>query len=81
MSVFIKDDMLFKPYLTMGGHQCIMQTERGKISVRYGGYGVIARPKTPYEVWYPTKDTPTGNQTANDIWDYINEGILEKNLS
>lgn len=80
MSVFIKDDMLFKPYITMGGHQCIMQTERGKISVRYGGYGIISSTKEPYEVWYPTEDTPIRNQSSDDIWNYINEGIATKNL-
>ena len=68
----IKDDMIFKPYQTMGGWQCIMNTKKGKISVRLGGHGLIANSNKPYEVWYPTEDTPIGEQTADDIWNYIN---------
>jgi hypothetical protein len=66
----IKDDMIFKPYI-FGGWQCIMMTRIGKISVRYGGYGLITEHGKPYEVWYPTEDAPIGSQTADDIWDYI----------
>jgi len=68
---FIRDDMLFKPYETMGGWQCIMNTKRGKISVRYGSPGLFVTVEYPYEVWYPTDDAPIGNQSAENIWDYI----------
>ena len=71
MDELIKDDMIFKPYSTMGGWQCIMNTERGKISVRYIGRGLITDKDHPYEVWYPDKDSPTGYQVADDIWSYI----------
>lgn len=68
----IKDDMIFKPYLTMGGWQCIMNTEKGRISVRYGfNCGLYVDSEHPYEVWYPNEDAPTGCQTAEDIWNYI----------
>jgi len=66
-----KDDMIFKPYPLMGGYRCIMDTKRGKISVRLGGRGTLSTPDLPYEVWYPTEDVPTPDQTADDIWNYI----------
>jgi hypothetical protein len=71
MDELIKDDMIFKPYLTMGGWQCIMHTGKGKISVRHGGHGLMTNQSEPYEVWYPNDDTPTGYQTADDIWEFI----------
>jgi hypothetical protein len=74
MEELIKDDMIFKPYLTMGGWQCIMETKRGKISIRLGGYGCFASKDKPYEVWYPTEDTPIGEQSADDIWNYVRGG-------
>ena len=69
----IKDDMLFKPYSTMGGWQCIMQIRGCRLSVRFGGYGLITKSNKPYEVWYPSEFSPTGRQTADDIWNYINK--------
>ena len=68
---FIQDDMLFKPYKTMGGWQCIIKIKTGRISVRLGGHGLITSAKRPYEVWYPTEDTPMSEQTADDIYNYI----------
>ena len=65
--------MLFKPYLTMGGYQCIMNIKGCRLSVRLGGYGLITEHNKPYEVWYPTESAPTGRQTADDIWNYINK--------
>ena len=76
MDGFMKDDMIFVPYPTMGGYQCIMNIKRGKISVRYGGCGTLSSPDKPYEVWYPTEDAPTPDQTADDIWNYINNGSI-----
>lgn len=67
----IKDDMLFKPYKTMGGYQCIIPTKKGNISVRYGGYSTLTSKDKPYEVWYPDEDAPTPDQTADDIFEYI----------
>ena len=75
MSEIIIDDMVFKPYPTMGGHQCIMNTKRGRVSVRLGGCGTLSSPDKPYEVWYPTEDVPTPDQTADDIWNYIAEQL------
>ena len=71
-----KDDMIFKPYFIVGedepdGWHCVMNTERGRISVRYKGYGLFTDTKRPYEVWYPTETAPDGYQTADDIWDYV----------
>ena len=66
-----KDDMIFVPYKTTGGFQCIMNIKAGRISVRYLGYGLFTDAKHPYEVWYPTEGAPTGYQTADDIWNYI----------
>lgn len=68
---FIRDDMIFKPYQLMGGWQCIMETKRGRISVRYGSSSLFVTDGRPYEVWYPSEDTPTGRQSADNIWDYI----------
>ena len=79
MDEMIIDDMVFKPYPTMGGWQCIMDTSRGKISVRYKGYGLSTEPNKPYEVWYPTEDTPIGSQTAEDIFNYVRGGNDELN--
>lgn len=64
--------MIFKPYL-FGGWQCIMETKKGKISVRYGGYGLFTNDKYPYEVWYPDESDPRGYQVADDIWNYIKQ--------
>ena len=66
-----KGDMIFKPYSLMGGHQCIMNTERGRISVRTGTDRLFIDKDHPYEVWYPDTYSPTGYQTADDIWNYI----------
>ena len=68
---FIRDDMIFKPYELMGGWQCIMNTNRGRISVRHGSPGLFTTVEYPYEVWYPTEDEPSGRQSADNIWDYI----------
>ena len=68
----VKDDMIFNPY-PFGGWQCIMDIKIGRISVRYGGYGLFTNGEYPYEVWYPTDDAPTGYQTADDIWKYIKQ--------
>jgi hypothetical protein len=67
----IKDDMIFKPYPTMGGWQCIMETKRGRISIRLGGRSLFTKKDKPYEVWYPTEDAPIGEQTSEDIWRYV----------
>ena len=67
----IKDDMIFKPYPLTGGYQCIMDTERGRLSVRTGSDTLFIDDDHPYEVWYPSEDAPIGYQTADDIWDYI----------
>lgn len=72
MNSFIQDDMLFTQYLD-NGWQCIIKLPIGNISVRFGGYGLFTNKEQPYEVWYPTEDSPIGYQTANDIWNYINE--------
>ena len=69
----IKDDMVFKPSLPMGGWQCVMYIKGCRLSVRFGGYGLITEADKPYEVWYPHEGTPTGRQTADDIWNYINK--------
>ena len=39
---FIKDDMLFKPYL-YGGYQCKIKIRAGTISVRYKGGRINCR--------------------------------------
>jgi len=67
---FIKDDMIFEPYV-FGGFQCKIKIKIGIISVRFGSYGLFTSPKFPYEVWYPDHDSPDGDQTAEDIWNYI----------
>ncbi len=69
-----QDDMIFEPYL-FGGWHCKMEISKGTISVRMGGYGLMADRKHPYEVWYPERDVPDGYQTANDVWGYINESL------
>lgn len=66
----ILDDMVFKEYPT-GGYQCLIETKAGWISVRYGSNLLFTESDKPYEVWYPTEDEPTGYQTANDIFTYI----------
>ena len=71
MNEIIFDDMVFKPYPTMGGYQCIIQTKHGKISVRFGGYGLMNQEPGLYEVFYPSEDAPIINQTAEDIFNYI----------
>ena len=69
---FLKDDMIFEHYNgSSGGYQCKMKVKNGVISVRYGGRGLITSHNKPYEVWYPDEDAPTGDQTADDIWNYI----------
>ncbi len=69
----LRDDMIFKPYNSgSGGYQCKMSIKTGVISVRYGGTSLMTDDKRPYEVWFPNDDEPTGYQTAQDIWDYIN---------
>jgi hypothetical protein len=69
---FLKDDMIFEPYNSgSGGYQCKMKVKKGTISVRYGGHGLITTVDKPYEVWYPDEDTPIGEQTAEDIWNYV----------
>ena len=69
---FIKDDMIFKPYNSgSGGYQCKMKVKNGIISVRYGGRGLFTNANKPYEVWYPDEDSPIGEQTADDIWNYM----------
>ena len=65
-----QDDMEFYPYPT-GGYQCRMKVKTGIISVRFGGHGLFTSEEGPYEVWYPDRDTPDGDQTADDIWNYI----------
>ena len=67
----IKDDFVFKPYETMGGWQCKIETSKGTLSIRYGGRGLLVEPDKPYEVWYPDEDAPTPRQTSEEIWDYI----------
>ena len=67
----VNDDMIFVPYETMGGWQCIMNTSKGEISVRYLGRGLFTDDKGCYEVWYPEDTEPKGYQTADDIWNYI----------
>jgi hypothetical protein len=69
---FIKDDMIFEPYMN-NGFQCKMEISVGVISVRFGGHGLITRSGKPYEVWYPTDSAPIGDQTAEDIWNYIKQ--------
>ena len=73
----MKDDMIFIPYKVNSddepdGYQCKIKTPKGVISVRYKGHALMANEGEPYEVWYPTDGTPTGYQTANDIFNYIN---------
>ena len=75
MARFTKDDMVFKPYKVCGeidGYQCLMETKKGTISVRYEGCGLFTNKDGIYEVWYPDRDCPDGYQTADDIWGYIN---------
>lgn len=67
---FIKDDMFFMPY-ELGGYQCLILLEIGTISVRYGSPYLFTDNDHPYEVWYPTEDSPDGYQTADDIYNYI----------
>lgn len=74
-TLMIKDDMIFEPYMPEyreNAWRCVMEVSTGKISVRFGGRGLFTDNNRPYEVWYPEDDTPTGYQTADDIWDYIN---------
>lgn len=70
MNQFFKDDMLFVPY-SYGGYQCKMKVKTGIISVRYMGSRLFTDKDHPYEVWYPNEDSPSGYQTAEDIWNYI----------
>jgi len=70
MDSFIKDDMLFVPYMD-DGFQCKMKVNNGVISVRFGGSNLITDNEHPYEVFYPDKDAPYGYQTAADVWGYI----------
>ena len=58
--------------------QCKMELRSGVISVRFGGYGLFTDSERPYEVWYPENDSPTGYQTADDIWSYIKSLNKEK---
>lgn len=66
------DDMIFVKY-PYGGMQCIMMLPMGKLSVRKGGHGLFTDTERPYEVWFPGDDSPTGYQTADDIFRWINE--------
>ena len=66
-----QDDMEFYPYPLMGGYQCRMKVKTGIISVRFGGHRLLTSNTGPYEVWYPDRDVPDGDQTADDIWNYI----------
>lgn len=61
--------MVFHPYAD--GWQSKITLYCGTISVRYGGQGIFADKDHPYEVWYPTEDSPIGYQTADDIFEYI----------
>lgn len=70
MPDFIQDDMEFSKYMDCG-YQCKMKVKSGIISVRFGCKNLITDTERPYEVWYPLDDTPTGYQTAEDIWNYI----------
>ena len=72
MSQLIQDDMVFVPYETTGGWQCVMHTKKGRLSVRFGSPSLFTSVDRPYEVWYPTENAPDGYQTADDIWRYIN---------
>jgi len=76
MESFTQDDMLFVPYMCGSyGWQCKINTKLGVISVRFGGHGLLTDEQRPYEVYYPTEDSPSGFQTADDIWNYINKHI------
>ena len=73
----IQDDMVFNPYNPEmegdWGMQALLKTNKGEISVRTGGSDgrlMISKEK-PYEVWYPDKENPTGEQTADDIFNWI----------
>jgi len=75
----IKDKMLFNPY-NNDGYQCILNTHKGKISVRYKGVNLFANKEKPYEVWYPGEDAPIGYQTAKDIFHFINPTIKMEDI-
>lgn len=71
---FIQDDMVLIHYMGgSNGWQCKMNIAVGFISIRFGGWGLITDAEHPYEVWYPTEDTPTPYQTADDIWAYVRQ--------
>lgn len=76
MKDFVKDDMLFSPYPLMGGYQALIDTKEGQISVRFGGHGLFAI-EGKYEVRYPGGEV-RGDQTADDIFNYINAHSSEK---
>jgi len=73
-NVIIKDKILFNPYMN-DGWQSIMQTAKGKMSIRYKGKNLLTDDKHPYEVWYPKDDVSTGYQTAEDIFNYLGTKI------
>ena len=60
----------FEPYMD-NGFQKIVQTEKGRLSIRFGGRGLFVNDAHPFEVWYPEKDEPSGYQTAEDIQKYL----------
>jgi hypothetical protein len=61
----------FKPYMG-NGFQKIVETNRGRLSIRFGGRSLFVRDDAPFEVWYPEDDAPSGYQTAEDIQKYLN---------
>ena len=69
-NTIVVDDILFEPYMD-DGYQAKIHIDIGIISVRYKGKGLIVSDDEPFEVFYPTDDSPTPYQTSFDVYNYI----------
>ena len=64
-ATFVLDDMLFTPYLK-DGWIATVKTNKGNITVRYGGSNLLTTGKRPYEIRLQGGEV-VGYQTAEDI--------------
>lgn len=67
------DDMVFKPYnypFPNNGYRCLMELEKGEITIRYKGRNLFTDDEHPYEV-RDLDGNVYGYRTADDIFNYL----------